>query len=175
MRLFTAVDIPGSVSGRLTALVVQLRPLARLQWSSAEKFHITTKFIGEWPEERLTELITALAAIRSPSPIEVSVRGIDWFGGGRVLYAGVTPCPELAQLARATEDTLQKLGLPAEDRVFSPHLTLARNRDRANLEALKSALSKLPSTDFGDFRVSVFALYLSRGGKYTKLKEFSFT
>jgi len=175
MRLFTAVDIPLDIRDRLSVVVAQFRPLATLHWSSTDMFHITTKFIGEWPEERLAELATALAAIRTPGPVQITIQGINWFGGGRVLYAGVSPSPRLADLAEATETTLRALGLPPEDRVFSPHLTLARNRDRADLVELQAAIRKLPAANFGTFQAHAFALYLSRGGKYTKLKEFSIT
>ena len=56
MRLFTAIDIPADVKAALAALLDRLRPLADLRWIPLEKLHITTKFVGEWPEDRLDEL-----------------------------------------------------------------------------------------------------------------------
>jgi 2'-5' RNA ligase len=50
MRLFTAIDLPPEVAGRLDALIAKLRPLANIRWSPAANLHITTKFIGQWPE-----------------------------------------------------------------------------------------------------------------------------
>src|ERR1700693_2408083 len=51
MRLFTAIDLPPEVTGRLDGLIAKLRPLARIRWSPAANLHITTKFVGQWPEE----------------------------------------------------------------------------------------------------------------------------
>ena len=51
MRLFTAIDISVEVREELRRLLNRLRPLAKLNWSPVENMHITTKFIGEWPEQ----------------------------------------------------------------------------------------------------------------------------
>ncbi len=175
MRLFTAVDIPEEIRARLTAVVRPLKPLAKLQWSAPEKFHITTKFLGEWPEPRLEELVSVLAGIRSPGPIPISIHSLIWFAGGRVLCAEIDAAASLAELAARTDAALVPLGVPKEDRPYRPHLTLARNRDGADTRSLRAALEKLGSPQFGSFESSKFALYLSQGGKYTQLKEFSFT
>jgi len=53
MRLFTGLDLPADVVHNLEQLLQRLRPTARIHWSLAANLHITTKFIGEWPEERL--------------------------------------------------------------------------------------------------------------------------
>ena len=56
MRLFTALDIPEDVRGALGTAVERWKPLAKISWSPIDNLHITTKFIGEWPEARLDEL-----------------------------------------------------------------------------------------------------------------------
>src|SRR5262249_40717769 len=61
MRLFIGLDVPPDVVGKLEALLDRLRPAARINWCAPSNLHITTKFIGEWPEERLDELKTALS------------------------------------------------------------------------------------------------------------------
>ena len=167
MRLFTAIDILGDVKAALAALLERLRPLADLRWIPVEKLHITTKFIGEWPEEELGELKGALASVQAPAPVDIVIRGLGRLP--RVLYAAVEANEALTALAAATE---RAVGSPAEDRaetrVYRPHITLARTRKR------------VPHIDFelstiGSFRASSFALYLSAAGKYTKLQEFSLT
>jgi len=175
MRLFTAIDIPEEVRKNLHALVARLRPAAKISWSAPEKLHITTKFIGEWPENRIEEIKAALKTVGSPGPIEIAIGGLGWFPNPRsprVLWAGVESGPSLETLARATEQVTASLGVPKEDRKFSPHLTLARIKERVPLEALQRAIASLPSLDFGSFPVTSFYLFLSSGGKYTKLAEF---
>ena len=178
MRLFTAIDIPSDVKARLAALVDRLRPLAKLHWIPVEKLHITTKFIGEWPEERLDELKRALAAITCPAPVEIAIRRLGWLPNprsARALYAGVEPTEALAALAAATERAAAGVGVAGEDRIFRPHVTLARTRKRVPLGALKHALAEIELSAIGSYRASSFALYLSAGGKYTKLQEFPLT
>jgi RNA 2',3'-cyclic 3'-phosphodiesterase len=177
MRLFTAVEIPESIREQVRGLLDRLRPAAKLSWTRAENLHITTKFIGEWPESRLDEMKTALASVTA-TPFDVRIQNIDWFPNARhprVLYVGITAERELAQLAQATEAAVAKLGVAKEDREYAPHLTLARIRERTPLGALQNAIESLGPADLGSFRATAFYLYLSTGGKYSKLAEFALT
>jgi len=171
MRLFTAIEIPDEVRSALRAVLAYLRPLANLRWSPVENLHITTKFIGEWPEARVAELRSALRQV-AMAPIEIAIRGLGWFPNQkrpRVFYAGVESPPELGALAVATERALASIGVPVEDRPYRPHLTLARVKDTAPLNALNNAIANLPGTGFGSFRAVSQHLYLSAGGKYSLL------
>jgi RNA 2',3'-cyclic 3'-phosphodiesterase len=162
LRLFTAIELPADIKARLADLVERLK----LHWIPTEKLHITTKFIGEWPEERLDELKRALATIKSPGPVEIVIRGLGWLPNARnarVLYAGVEPSEALTTLALATE---RAVGVPSENRAYRPHVTLARTRKAV-------PLAEIEHSDVGSFKAVSFALYLSASGKYTKLQEFS--
>lgn len=175
MRLFTAIDLPPEIRASLSKLLDRLRPAAKISWSPVDNMHITTKFIGEWPEDRLAEMNAALASAGSPGALEIAVRGLGWFPNPRnprVFWAGIEGGPELAALAHATEEAVYPIGVPREDRKFSPHLTLARIRERVPLERLRDAVDALEGPGFGSFRASAYSLYLSRGGKYTRLREF---
>jgi len=175
MRLFTAIDIPEEVRKALGITVARLRPAAKVSWTEVEKLHITTKFIGEWPEERLEELKGALRGVGSPGAIEVRVAGLGWFPNARqphTLWAGVNASPGLAMLAGATESLLEGLGIAPEERKFSPHLTLARIRERSKLGGLRGAVEELGEPEFGTFSPAAFYLYLSKDGTYTRLAEY---
>ena len=56
MRLFIGIDLTLEVIANLEGLLERLKPAAQINWSPPRNLHITTKFIGEWPEERLAEL-----------------------------------------------------------------------------------------------------------------------
>lgn len=175
MRLFTAIDIPAEVKERLKEFVQPLRLLAKISWSPIDNLHVTTKFIGEWPEHGLVEMKSALAQVPRPGSIEISVQGIGWFPNARnprVFWAGIVANASLGTLAQATEHAVVALGVAEEKRVYSPHLTLARIREKVSLDALQRAV-QVTEPDFGSFRAEAFFLYLSRGGKYTKLAEFA--
>jgi 2'-5' RNA ligase len=181
VRLFVAVDIPEDILATLEALIARLRPSARIQWSPVSNLHITTKFIGEWPEDRAGEVDAALRKLTTRAWLPISIRGLGFFPNPRaprVFWAGVEPPAGLVDLAAETERALASLGVESERRAYSPHLTLARIKEPVPLATLHRAISELPSTDFGSFTADRFHLYrsqLQRGGSvYTKLSEYVF-
>jgi len=179
MRLFTAIDIPKEVIRTLEQLSLGLRPTARIHWSPIQNLHITTKFVGEWPDAKVPQLQDALTTIGRHAAFPAAVRGLGFFPNARsprVFWAGVEAPPALADLARQTELALNRAGVPEEGRPFSPHLTLARIKEPVPLDKLHSAIAALPSREFGEFTVDRFYLYQSRltqsGSIYTKLSEY---
>jgi 2'-5' RNA ligase len=179
MRLFTAIDVPPDVLASVVALLERLKPTARIKWSPASNMHITTKFIGEWPEQRLAELTDALAALPPRPPIPIAIRNLGFFPNPhspRVFWAGIEAPPELAQLAGDTDRATVTLGIASEDRAFAPHLTLARIKEPVPLQKLRQEIAAVESLDFGSFTADRFCLYQSRmqkaGSVYTKLSEF---
>ena len=178
MRLFTAIDIPDDLAEALRSFVNRLRPAVKIGWSPLENLHVTTKFIGDWPEQRLDEIKNALVLVRVSGAIHITAKGLGWFPNPhhpRVFWAGIEGGERLRDLARATEHTLAPLGVPAEERAYSPHLTLARIREAVPLDRLHQTLQSFPAGcgfDFGSFKATQFFLYLSAGGKYTQLAGF---
>ena len=180
MRLFLGLDLPTEVVRNLEALAGRLRATARIHWSPPANLHITTKFIGEWPEERLPELRTALATVPSRPAFVIDIRNVGFFPderAPRVFWCGVH-APELPPLATDTAEATASLGIAREARIYSPHLTLARIKDRVNLRPLRQAIQGLESHDFGSFTARSFFLYQSQlrsaGSVYTKLAEYPF-
>jgi RNA 2',3'-cyclic 3'-phosphodiesterase len=181
MRLFTGLDLPAAVVRNLEKLLEDLRPTARIQWSPPANLHVTTKFIGEWPEERLDELKSALAGLPSRSEIALRIRQVGFFPNPRsprVFWCGIE-AEGLAELAADTERATAALGIESENRPYSPHLTLARIKERVDLQALLARIGARKSLEFGNFHAQSFFLYRSQlrsgGSVYTKLAEFPLT
>lgn len=181
MRLFTGIELPSEIQTRLTRLLDTLRPTARIKWSPVGNLHITTKFIGEWPDEEVGKLVVALRLLPPREKLRIAVRRLGWFpnvNSPRVLWAGLDAGPGLAELARETERGLEALGVPVESRTYSPHLTLARIKDPVSLTALRSAVETLAGSDFGEFLAERFFLYQSTlkpsGAEYLQIAEFPF-
>lgn len=184
MRLFTGIALPEDVERTIAALISKLRPTAAVRWSKAANLHITTKFIGEWPEERLGELEPALAAIPKPGPIPVEIKGLGWFPNPhqpRIFWAAIQAPPSLRGLASATDEACGHLGIARETKPYTPHLTLARIEPRGggpapDLGALRRAIAGLPVEALGRFEARDFHLYRSeqRNGAshYTRLATF---
>lgn len=179
MRLFTGIDLPEAIKDRLDVLISHLRAHAHIKWNPAYNLHITTKFIGEWPEARLPELNEALKIVPAPAPFDIVVRGLGWFPNShspRVFWAGVETDPALVELARSTDRALAAIGIPSEERKYAPHLTLARIKEPVPLHGLRQAIAELSSVDFGAFTPACFYLYRSEtghaGSVYSKLQEY---
>lgn len=165
----------------LSRLSERLRPLAAMAWSRPANFHITIKFIGEWPGARLGELRAALDGLRARAPISITIRGLGFYPNARqpkIFWAGVEGPPALWELAVETNQALTALGIEAEERRYSPHLTLARNRDGASVSRLAAEVKRLGTPTFGSFTARSLGLYQSvpqgGGSVYTKLSEHKF-
>lgn len=179
MRLFTGLDLPPELVGTLYALLDRLRPAARIKWIPPANLHVTIRFFGAWPAERLPDLCAALAGIPSHPSIPIHIRKLGFFPNPhspRTFWAGVEAAPDLAALASEIDRALEPLGLKPESRPLSPHLTLARIKEPVPMQKLRETIAALPSLDFGSFSADRFFLYQSRpgpaGSVYTKLAEF---
>jgi 2'-5' RNA ligase len=184
MRLFTAIDLPPESKAKIESLLDILRPAARIRWSRVDSLHITTKFIGDWPEERVDELKLALSEIPLQRPIEISLRGLGYFPNPhqpRVFWAAVHAPESLSRLAKLTEDAAASLGIERENKPYSPHLTLARLDNRKDppgaLGSLRRAVASIAEPDCGQFTAREWHLYRSElgpgGSRHTKLETFS--
>jgi 2'-5' RNA ligase len=156
-----------------------------------ESLHLTLKFIGEQPESAVEPIQQALASIRV-NAFEIHFQGYGFFPTAkspRVFWLGVHAGPALPALADAIDEKLAALGIPKEDRAFSPHLTLARaagasasprrmksDAPNRNFHLLQEKLAALPAPEFGTMTPREFFLYQSqlspKGSKYTKLAGF---
>ncbi|MGH9862334.1 MAG: RNA 2',3'-cyclic phosphodiesterase [Candidatus Acidiferrales bacterium] len=182
MRLFVALELTPAIRDALRALVAKLEPTgADIRWVRSEGMHLTLKFIGEVPAEKLAPIKTALAAVSSPAGAELAFRGLGFFPTERrprVIWVGIEASANLAPLAAEIESALVPLGIPAEKRAFVPHLTLGRFKSAARLRELQEEIAAVSSPDFGRCEARSLALFQSRlspkGAEYTRLEEFSF-
>jgi 2'-5' RNA ligase len=181
MRLFTALEIPPEMVARLERLLASLRPAALINWSPLENLHITTKFIGEWPEKRLDQMDKALSALRSRVPFSVEIRDLGWFPNAnspKILWAGVHGGEQVNELASATEECLVEVGVPREGRPYRSHLTLARIRSAPPLQKLRLRVQELQTAEIGGFVANGFHLFQSEQGssasRYRKIREYRF-
>ena len=166
-RLFTALEIPRDAALSLSLLRGGL-PGAR--WIDVENYHLTLRFFGDIEGHMADEIANALDRVDRPS-FQLTLTGVGAFGGKKphAAWAGVAPSPDLVALQGEIDRICQRLGLPADARKFSPHVTLARLRNGSPLDvaqylSARGNFSALP------FRVGRFVLMSSRdsvgGGPY---------
>jgi 2'-5' RNA ligase len=192
MRLFIALDIDEDIRRRIVRFVEGIEELAPdARWAKPESLHVTLKFIGEQTGPAVEQIKQLLRTVHA-NVAEMDFRGYGFFPtarSARVFWAGITAGPELAALAAEVDDKISVLGIPREERAFSPHLTRARGAGSSGLprrhkgdvpnhrfQRLQQKLAALPSPEFGTMTPREFFLYRSelspRGSKYTKLAGF---
>jgi 2'-5' RNA ligase len=161
IRLFVALELPERVRDLLSALDGGV-PGAR--WASDAQLHLTLRFIGEVDGNVAHDIDDALASIRAPA-FTLELAGVGEFGGKRprALWAGVRQNDSLLHLQKKIETALQRIGLPAEERKFSAHVTLARMR-AAPREKVVQFLTHHALFASGPFQVEQFVLFSSHLG-----------
>jgi 2'-5' RNA ligase len=163
MRLFLALDIPKSIKDQIHSL--QDKSLEGAKWTSPEQWHITLHFIGESEEEPIRE---ALAKVKAGS-FSLQLRGIGRFperGKPNVLWLGIIAPPALKALHQATGEALKTTGFIPESRPYSPHLTLARFKERKpSPQALEAYRQQHAAFETEGFSVNHFSLYQSELAK----------
>jgi RNA 2',3'-cyclic 3'-phosphodiesterase len=166
-RLFTALEIPRDAALSLSLLRGGL-PGAR--WIDVENYHLTLRFFGDVEGHVADEIANQLDRVRRPS-FTLTLTGVGAFGGKKPhsVWAGTSASPDMFALQAEIERISQRLGLPADPRKFSPHVTLARLRnaspvDVANYLSARGNFATMP------FKVGRFVLMSSRdsigGGPY---------
>lgn len=166
-RLFTALEIPRDAALSLSLLRGGL-PGAR--WVDVENYHLTLRFIGDVEGHVADEIANALDRVRRPS-FQLTLSGVGAFGQKKphAVWAGVAASPDLHALQAEIERICQRLGLPADPRKFTPHVTLARLKNTSPVD-LAGYLSARGNFSTAPFRVSRFVLMSAResvgGGPY---------
>ena len=171
MRLFIAVEMNAAVEERARGVIEELRsrisrqaPRATITWSAPERIHITIRFIGEADDTRAHAIRAALGPTVDAPVFDLTVEGVGAFppkGPPRVLWAGLTDGRDgLMNVERAVSQRLETL-VPAEERPYSPHLTLGRVKEPAGLSRA-TLLDGLAGQPFGRVHVDAITLYESR-------------
>ncbi|HLA86587.1 MAG TPA: RNA 2',3'-cyclic phosphodiesterase [Anaerolineales bacterium] len=144
VRAFIALELPDAMQRELDKLSVALQRLLSdlpLRWVRTENIHLTLIFLGKTKQQDLpliTAIIEQQAQTIAPMQVEFSEFGV--FPNAQkplVLWVGVKAPAELQVLQQGIQTKLAELGYPAEERSFTPHLTLARVRREHRLANLR--------------------------------------
>lgn len=181
MHLFVALDLNHKVIANLTELMQRLAPMAPIRWVHPRNLHVTLKYIGQWDESRLEQVIDALSDVRVALSISVPLAGLGFFPNARnprVFSVIAENTPPLRQLASGVDASLSPLGIAPEVRPYAPHLTLGRFPGDCDLTEMQEAIEELPSRDFGTIEPDHFVLFASQqtrnGPAYRRIEEFPF-
>ena len=146
IRAFIAIELTEDIHARLDDIQQQLKKTgADVKWVKSSQIHLTLKFLGEAPLDKIDSIISALEnTVESKPPFQIELTGIGAFPKiehPQIIWIGTEKGKEeLKEIAFELEEKLETLGFKKEDREFSPHATLGRVRSSENRFALIKAL-----------------------------------
>jgi len=181
IRAFIAIDLPDHVLHGIGSVQSGLkRRDLNIKWVRKESVHLTLKFLGDVPAERIEAIGAALKeAVKGAGPFVLEGKGMGVFPDfrrPRVVWAGVSGQLDAVQrLYERIEQALEGIGFPKEKRPFRAHLTIGRIKGRINKPALRAAIEEGEGFATDPFDVARVILYQStlrpQGAVYTKLVE----
>jgi 2'-5' RNA ligase len=181
-RLFCAVKIP------LTDDIEEVFGVCRrelasesITWVGMHHLHITLKFFGDTPVDRINPIIDSLQAAAADSPpCAFRIEGLGTFGSPRqprVIWLGVKKARQLISLQEKIQTHLIEAGYRPEQKLFTPHLTIGRIKHLRDIHVVNSLESEFKETTFARVDTTEFYLIESRlqagGPVYTTLQTFS--
>ena len=182
LRLFIAVPVIPKLRRKFFNLVNQLKTTgADVKWVSEDNFHITLKFLGDTPEDKVGILIETLERTLSDfEPFRMKFYGTGVFPSmkrPKVIWVGLGDAHrEISSMAQSVEDALESLGFEKESRPFKSHLTVGRVRSARGTADLIKQMERLKDYDGGNMKLEEIHLMKSEltgsGPIYTVLHTF---
>ena len=180
VRTFVCLQLPPLARDRLAATQQRLRESgAPVSWVRPHNIHLTLKFLGSVPPERLQDVVRGVrrAAVPAP-PIPLELTELGCFPNRqapRIIWAGLKQLPgELEILQQRVEKELVGAGFSPQSRPFSPHFTLGRVRSVRNIRKLLAAIQaeRLEPLRFQANEIVVMGSQLHPGGAlYTPISR----
>ncbi len=179
VRCFAALPIPEGARRTLERALDGYRDRGwPVRWVRPEGIHITLKFFGEVPRDRIDAIAESLDFARDGiGPLGLTLRGFGAFPAAdrpRVLWAGVEAPSGLELLQDRVETRADSLGFSGEGGVYRPHVTVGRVREgeripRVEVEAF---FAEAMESTFSADRVVLYESIPGPGGStYTTLHE----
>lgn len=184
IRSFLAIEIPAILYPPMEELQRKLKETqADVKWVAPQNIHLTLKFFGAISSEKLAQASQIILPIVAHcQPFSITISGLGSFPSPnrpRVIWLGINKGNrEIALLQKEIEEKLLAGGFPAEERAFTPHLTMGRVRSGRNLSELQRCLVGNQNWEVGTFETQEIVLFKSdlkpTGAVYTRLRTFPF-
>jgi RNA 2',3'-cyclic 3'-phosphodiesterase len=125
MRLFIAVELPEEIKNSIELVKESFKPVKGLRFVSKDNIHITLKFLGEINDEKVPDIISALADVHV-KPFKLLISKLGVFpneNNMRVLWVDAEPAEPLSELKKRIDAALPG---SRDDHPFKNHITIAR-------------------------------------------------
>lgn len=183
MRTFIAIDFSPEIIRKIDEIINYFKsqtPEKALKWVAPQNLHLTIKFLGEVPENKIEQIKTLInQALVDVQTFEIGVDGLGMYPKPqtpRVVWLGIKGSEPLKEIHKKLNSQLQIADVRPDNRRFSPHLTIARvrrNADKRTVQEIGQTLSKFKVDTLGKCIIDHIVLYksdlTSKGPVYTKL------
>jgi len=173
IRLFVAVDIPDAIKAVVESHYREIqrqfkeRKIRSIKWVDPRLWHITLKFLGELPEQKLPmcqKIVEQCGQLHNT--LKLRFRHIGCFPGlqrPKVVWAGIEDNAKyLESMHFFLDKSFESIGIPREQKKFHAHLTFCRIKNSS--PCLKETLVDIFKTDLETpwFEVGYISLYKSK-------------
>ena len=180
-RLFTAIKI--DAESKLAEVYEGLKTKLsheKINWVDLQNLHITLKFFGETPEDKIDDICAMLSkCAQAHQPFELLLQNTGIFGSSykpRVIWFGMQNIQALEMLANDVLLGAETLGWERDRQNFRPHLTVARIKYLNDKRYFQQVIDSSKNVSLQKIAASSFSLIESRlrpqGPEYHVLKEF---
>ncbi len=165
MRTFVAIELEPALHGALARLLAETCPPDRdVRWCTPNQLHLTLKFLGEVEEAALPRVCAVVSATSAAVPaFQMRLTRLGCFPNPRaprVLWCGLDdPAGGCRHWVETADPRFAELGVPREQRAFTPHITLGRSKAPGGARVLRRVLDTpvpLPTTTMAVRQVVVF-------------------
>jgi 2'-5' RNA ligase len=180
-RTFIAIDIPASpkINECLNTMSFRLAG-EKIRWVDGNNLHLTLKFLGDTGEKRVSDIKIILKELtQNFSAFSITIRNVGVFKNlrnPRIIWLGIDACSELMLLNAEIESQISRLGFPAEERRFSPHLTVGRIKFLENNQGLLQIMKAFEEQVLHQFIVPEVTFYesilMKEGPEYIPLGKY---
>ena len=179
MRAFLAFEISAPVKEYLQGVSrIMASKATGVKWVKSNGQHITLKFFGEIEESMAKIIQEKLTGLEGKhGPFVATIKEIDAFPTKRRARVIIVSLEKGVDIAKAIfhdiEDALLTLGIEAEKRDFTPHITLGRKKEPTPL--LERDIPGLDEMSFVIDRLVLFRSTLTpQGAIYSPVWEIEF-
>ncbi len=181
IRSFIAIEFSDEARNEISRIEELLKKAdADVKWVAPGSVHMTLKFLGSVPEEKIPCISGRLKDMASEIPaFDISLEDVGVFPKWehiKVLWIGIGQSSErVRDLAERVEQVMAQEGFDRESRAFRSHLTIGRVRSAKNRDKIREIAGSIKVRPVS-CRISRVALFksdlLKSGAVHSRLSVF---
>ena len=182
IRSFVAIELSPDIRSQIEKIQNELKgSSADVRWVRSRGIHLTLKFLGGIPEEKIPEIAGVLTRCAAETEsFNLTIHSLGAFpnpANPKVIWIGVEDeSGRLLKAQQSVEKSLAAIGFKEEKRAFTPHLTLGRLKSPRGKREVSRQIEASGECNCGTLTVREICLFKSdlkpSGAVYTKLKTF---